>query len=164
MTVFLHWRKCQSLLHILYNVCQEKAVLSHQTLCIAQLKESSSSSSKKRLINTLNLPRALLALNKASANCHLHVVLSLSTPWYCLQGRLGGWSRRSGRQVCSWHLDVCCHGDPKNIPHTAQCDIFNKVWLHCLALWWRCEDINFSVCCLAELFQSPEKTQHATVV
>lgn len=77
--------------------------------------------------------------------CRLSVLPHLANSTLILstgsEAQLGTLVGRCAR-LCIWHLDVCCHGDPQNIPHTAQCDIFNKVWglwLYCLVRLWRCE-------------------------
>ena len=96
------------------------------------------------LINTLTEHRAPLSENKgtatvASPSCHI----LQTAPRYSLAGRLKGtgWNR----QVCTFaHVALGCLLPwwPPEYPHTAQCDIFNKVsglWLYCLVRLWRCE-------------------------
>ena len=131
----------------------------------------------KWLINTLTEPRAPLPENKAgasvaSASCHIQQTAER----YCrTRGGSEAQVGKTGRQVCSWHLDVCCHGDPQNIP-TQHNEIFLikfegfdfTVWCASEKMW--SEDVNSCVCvCVCECVSvsvcvwgivQPEKFQH----
>lgn len=81
--------------------------------------------------------KALLLLSLCPATFSLYILSNREAQRHKLEKLAGGCARS-----CSWHLDVCCHGDPPEYPHTVQCDIFNKVWvlwLYCLVWLWRCE-------------------------